>query len=82
MNKSNRGAFTIIEIICSRVTKPKIMENSKKRLSVDIPVRHIVIVSSSAELQILNEDAHEAKSISVAKEVAMQLILSNLKPRN
>lgn len=49
---------------------------------LDIPVRHIVTVSSSAELLILNEDAHEAKSISVAKEVAMQLTLSDLKPRS
>lgn len=43
----------------------------KRRLSLDIPARHIVIAFSSAELQILNEDAHEAKSISAAKEAAM-----------
>lgn len=57
------------------------MKNSKK-FSLDIPVRHIVAVFSSAELQLLNEDAHEAKSISVATELAMQLTLSDLKPRN
>lgn len=52
------------------------MKESRKNSindSLDLPVRHIVIVFSSAELQILNGDAHEVKSISVAKEAAMQL---------
>lgn len=71
----------MIEILCSTVTKLK--NNGKfEKDCLDIPVRHIVTVFSSAELLILNEDAHEAKSISVAKEVAMQLTLSDLKPRS
>lgn len=45
-------------------------------------MRHTAIVFSSTELLRLNGDAHEGKSISVAKEVAMQLTPSNLKPRN